>query len=75
METESLQKKEPEGNKMKSKEVVENTREELRMQMIEQNPMEINNSKEDLSAEEQVMKRLPQAWRNLDECFIPEDQK
>jgi len=45
------------------------------MQMVEQNPMEIDPQKEDFSVEEQVMKRLLQEWRHLDEHFIPEDQK
>lgn len=74
METESLQNKDLEGNKLKSKEVVENPRKEIKKQMIDKNLMEINNPKEDLSAEEQVMKHLLQAWRHLDECFILEDQ-
>ena len=68
---ESLQKKEPEGNMSKNKEAIENRRKKITMQMIEQNPMGIDNLNEYLNEEEQVMKHLLQEWIHLDECFIP----
>lgn len=37
--------------------------------------MEIDGSKEDLNTEEQVLEKLLNEWRNLDELFIFEDQK
>lgn len=37
--------------------------------------MEVEQSKEDLSAEEKLLKRLLFEWRNLDDRFIPADQK
>ena len=43
--------------------------------MPEQTPMEVEQPKEDLSAEEKLLKRLLFEWRNLDDRFIPEDQK
>lgn len=36
--------------------------------------MEINRG-EDLRIEEEVLRKLLNEWRNLDEQFIPEDQK
>lgn len=36
--------------------------------------METNRG-EDLSIEEEVLKMLLNEWKNLDERFIPEDQK
>lgn len=41
----------------------------------ELNIMDIDTSKEDLSIEEHILKKLLHEWRNLDERFIPEDQK
>lgn len=70
-----MQMKEPKGNKLKSQAIAENLRDESNMQMIEQNPMEINNQKEYLNVEEQVMKHLLHAWRHLYKHFILEDQK
>ena len=43
--------------------------------IIEQTPMDIEINKEYLRAEERVLKRLLHEWRNLDDRFIPEDQK
>ena len=51
----------------------ENEGEVNKIQM-EQSQMEIDPQKENVSEEEQVMKRLLQEWRHLDERFIPEDQ-
>jgi len=36
---------------------------------------EMEITKDDLSKEEEVKRRLLSEWRNLDERFIPEDQK
>jgi len=47
---------------------------EENMQMVE-TLIEIDNQKEDISIEEQVIKRLLQEWRHIDERFIPKDQK
>ena len=44
-------------------------------QQQELTPMEVEHSKEDLSAEEKLLKRLLFEWRNLDDCFIPPDQR
>jgi hypothetical protein len=38
-------------------------------------PMEVEQSKEDLSAEEKLMRRLLFEWRNLDDRFIPVEEK
>lgn len=38
-------------------------------------PMEVEHSKDDLSGEEKLLKRLLFEWRNLDDRFIPPDQK
>jgi hypothetical protein len=38
-------------------------------------PMEVKQSKEDLSAEEKLLKRLLFEWRNLDDRFIPVEEK
>jgi hypothetical protein len=38
-------------------------------------PMEVEQSKEDLSAEEKLLKRLLFEWRNLDDRFIPVEEK
>lgn len=75
MESENTQKTPPEGNKPKRKAVVEPQGKQNPMQVVDQVHMEIDNQKEDLSVEEQVMKHLLQEWRHLDEHFIPEDQK
>lgn len=42
---------------------------------IDQTQMEIDLQKENGNDEEQVMKKLLQDWRNLDERVIPEEQK
>jgi hypothetical protein len=38
-------------------------------------PMEVEQSKEDLSVEEKLLKRLLFEWRNLDDRFIPVEEK
>ena len=43
--------------------------------MLELTPIDIEHNKEDLSAEERVLKCLLYEWRNLDDRFIPADQK
>lgn len=37
--------------------------------------METDMLKDDLTKEELLMKQLLQEWKNLDDRFIPEDQK
>jgi len=43
--------------------------------MQELTPMEVEQSKEDLSTEEKLLKRLLFEWRNLDDRFIPVEEK
>lgn len=38
-------------------------------------PMDVEQTKEDLSAEEKLMRRLLFEWRNLDDRFIPAEEK
>ena len=43
--------------------------------MLELTPMDVEQNKEDLCAGERVLKCLLYEWRNLDDRFIPVDQK
>lgn len=58
LEMESQKDKGIEGNKMKEMAIKIEKGLKNNMQMVEQTLMEIDNQKEDLSVEEQVMKRL-----------------
>ena len=42
---------------------------------LDQVDMEVEITKDELSKEEMVMKILMQEWRNIDDRFIPDDQK
>ena len=42
---------------------------------LEKIRMEVEHNKEELSAEERVLKRLLNEWRNVDDRFIPLEQK
>lgn len=44
-------------------------------QTFDHTNMEIDNCKEDLSIEDEVMGILWNEWENVDDRFIPEDQK
>ena len=43
--------------------------------MLKLTPMDVEQNKDNLNAEERVLKRLLYEWRNLDDRFIPADQK
>lgn len=55
---ESQKEKEQEGNKLKNKQAGASKGKDDTMQMVEQNLIEIDKVKEDLSVKEQVMKHL-----------------
>ena len=42
---------------------------------LEETPVDVEKHKEELCAEEQVLKRLLNDWRNIDDRFIPIEEK